>query len=153
MEKNIRTMIHEMIFQQYYMGRDRVHVIFEKSSMKEYIALKEIEHVQEQDGKIYLKELSNKMELEMHIISKIIGQLRDNGYVIWKHDGSGEQGTYVTMTELGKRFLEEQENLIGSYYEKVIEHFGIEDTKLLINMLKRLKSVMQEEMKGDHEWI
>ena len=75
----------------------------------------------------------------------MIGSLRDRGFVTWSHDGNGSEGTYVTITDSGKKLLNEQEEILKQYYGKVIDDFGKEKMIQLLQLMKELETVMSSE--------
>ena len=121
-----------------------------KMSIPEYIALHHIVSEEEASdiysGRTYLKDLSVKLQMTMRHTSKMIEKLRDMGYVLWSHDGNGSEGTYVTITDSGRKLLKEQENLLKHYYGKVFEKFGKENLIQLLQLMKQLETVMSSEM-------
>ena len=91
------------------------------------------------------------MEMPTQGVSKMVGKLRERGLVIWTHDGIGEEGTYVTITDLGKKLMEEHESASVAYYENVIEKYGEEKFAALIQMIQDLKQVMKKEIEEERE--
>lgn len=150
---DITKLSNELTYHRYLMNRGKVKDFFEQMSIPEYIALHTIEKNDAEsdiyEGRTYLKELSEKMQLTMRQTSKMIGQLRDRGLVVWSHDGNGSDGTYVTITENGQKLLKTQEEILKNYYEKVIGKFGKENMIHLLQMMKQLETIMSSEME---EW-
>ena len=148
-KEELSVLSHEITYRGFLMNRGRIKELFEKLSVPEYIALHNIamEHDDSSiyEGKTYLKDLSAKMELTMRQVSKMIGSLRDRGFVTWSHDGNGSEGTYVTITDSGKKLLNEQEEILNQYYGKVIDDFGKEKMIQLLQLMKELETVMSSE--------
>lgn len=148
-KEELSVLSHEITYRGFLMNRGRIKELFEKLSVPEYIALHNI--AMEHDassiykGKTYLKDLSAKMELTMRQVSKMIGSLRDREFVTWSHDGNGSEGTYVTITDSGKKLLNEQEEILKQYYGKVIDDFGKEKMIQLLQLMKELETVMSSE--------
>lgn len=122
----------------------------------EYIVLRIVNEAgSEQEiygGKTYLKDLSEKIELSIHQTSKLISRLNGQGLVKWSHDGDGNEGTYVTITEHGMKLLEQQQDVFREYYGNVIEKFGRANMIELLNLMKQLETVMRgerESMEGE----
>ena len=65
---------------------------------------------------------------------------------MWSHDGNGSEGTYVTITESGKKLLKNQEQILRDYYGKVIEKYGKENLIQLLRLMKELETVMSSEL-------
>ena len=130
-DKNeLERLSHELTYQRYMMDRGKVRSLFKDIRIPEYIALYSIAQSGETSsiygGRTYLKELSEKMEQSMRQTSNMVGDLRDRGLVTWSHDGNGKEGTYVTITENGRKFLADKEEIVKKFYGRVIESFGKE---------------------------
>lgn len=97
------------------------------------------------EGKTYLKDLSEKMMLTIRQTSKLIGKLKERGLVNWSHDGDGNEGTYVTIMDAGRKLLEQQQAVYKEYYGNVIKRFGKDNLIELLNLMKQLETVMYSE--------
>ena len=159
---DVKMLSHEITYQRYLMNKGNIKELFEKMSIPEYIALHSVAMESELSSiygeRTYLKELSEKMELTIRQTSKMIGKLRDQGLLTWSHDGDGSEGTYVTITESGKKLLDEQEEVLRKYYGNVIEKFGKEKLIQLLQLMKELETIMSGEVeeleeKNDQEII
>lgn len=151
MEKNeVVELSNELTYRHYLMDKGIIHELFQKMTIPEYIALHmivlESESTVIYGGRTYLKELSEKMQLTIRQTSKMVGELRDRGLILWSHDGNGSEGTYVTITEMGRKLLEEQEQILKKYYGKVIGKFGKENLIELLQLMKQLETVMSSEI-------
>ena len=69
----------------------------------------------------------------------------------WSHDGDGSEGTYVTITEAGKKMLEEEEAALKKYYGKVITSYGRDNLIQLLQLMKQLETVMGKEFEEMEE--
>ena len=152
---DISVLSHEITYRRYLLNKGKVKDLFENISIPEYIALHSIARESEESSiygqKTYLKDISAKMELTMRQTSKMIGDMRDRGLLIWSHDGNGSEGTYVTITEAGEKLLEQQQVLFKDYYGRVIKKFGKENLIQLLNMMKQLETVMSSELEEMEE--
>ena len=149
---DVMKLSNELTYQRYLFNREHIKDIFMKMSMPEYIALHHIAMEEENadiySGRTYLKDLSDKLQMTMRQISKMIERLRDKGYVLWSHDGNGSEGTYVTITESGRTLLREQEEAMKRYYGKVFDKFGKENLIQLLQLMKQLETVMSSEIES-----
>lgn len=151
MEKNeVAQLSSELTYRQYLMSKGKIREVFRKMEIPEYIALHAIAEKRKGDAiceeRTYLKDLAEKMHLTIRQTSKMVGQLNERGLLLWTHDGNGSEGTYVTITETGKKMLEEQEQMLREYFGTVIEKFGKEKLRELIQLMQQLESVMDEVM-------
>ena len=133
------------------MNKGKIQELFRKMTLQEYIALYTI--VSERDGssdhvgRSYLKDLSEKMQLTIRQTSQMVEKLKDRGLVLWSYDGTGSEGTYVTVTEMGEKLFQEQEKILRDCYGKVINKFGKENLTLLLKLMKQLDNLMCSEIK------
>ena len=149
-KNEIMKLSNELTYRRYLMNRGQIREFFQKINTPEYIALYNIALNSDvsdiYSGRTYLKELSEKMQLSIRKTSKMIGKLRDRGLVLWSHDGNGSEGTYVTITEEGRKLLEEQEKTLNEYHGRVIQKYGKENLIHLLQMMKQLETVMSTEI-------
>lgn len=148
--REIEVLSNELTYRHYIMNKGIIRDLFCKMSMSEYLALHIIgaqSSVSEvYAGRTYLKDLSEKMQLTIRRVSKMVGELRDRGLLRWAHDGDGSEGTYVTITETGQKLLAEQEMIFKEYYGKVIGKYGKQNLIQLLQMMKQLETVMSSEL-------
>ncbi len=147
-----RTLIDELIKLRYEMSNSQMNIKFADISMSEYLTLHEIS-VSDVDGpyegKTYLKDLADKMDISIRKTSKTVGKLTDMGLVVWEHDGDGTEGTYVSITYEGRKLLEERENKIEEFFARVIDRFGKDDMKKMLQMLKKFVTVLSTELENE----
>lgn len=106
------------------------------------------------DGKLYLQEIAETMELSVQQVSQIVQTLEGRALVQWSHDRNGSAGTYIILDPAGKELLRRQEEGLKEYYGRVVEKFGKEDFICLLGLLTRLEYVMKEEahsQEAEHE--
>lgn len=137
----------ELLTRRYLFSKIQVSKIL---NVPDYIAMRIImgtdgsEDIYE--GKTYLKDISEKMQISLRQTSKMIGRLKDRGLVNWVHDGNGSNGTYVTVTASGQELFEQQEKVLKDFYGKVIEKFGVDNLVRLLNLMKQLETHMETEI-------
>lgn len=152
---DIMKLSNELTYRRYMMDRGKIRNLFQSVSVPEYIALCNILQNDESSSiygeRTYLKELSEKMELTTRQTSKLVGELRDRGLVTWSHDGNGKDGTYVSITENGKKLLRTQEEILKEYYGRVIDKYGKDNLIQLLHLMKELETVMSGEMEDSRE--
>ena len=154
----VAELSNELIYRHYLMNRGKIRELFCEMTLAEYIALHMIASESKSsiiyEGRTYLKDLSDKMQMTIRQTSKMITELKDRGLVLWSHDGSGKEGTYFTITDTGSSLLARQEACLKDYYGKVIEAFGKENLIKLLQLMKQLDTVMTskiEEMEVSEE--
>ena len=146
--------IDQLIYSRHAMSTGTLLKKFTELSTSQYLALRVISHADSNsiyEGRTYIKDLADEMNLSIRKTSKTVRSLRDKGLVMWGHDGDGTEGTYTFVTEDGAAFIRDREEQVKEYFTNVIDKFGIEDMKTLIKMLKELETVMNGELEEDDE--
>lgn len=154
-EIDILKLGNELTLRRYLFNKTQVSQVL---NIPDYIALHIIRETGSKEeiyaGKTYLRDLSQKMQLTIRQTSKLIGNLRERGLVVWSHDGNGSDGTYVTITEEGDKLVERQQAVFKEYYGRVIGKFGKDNLIQLLNLMKQLEIIMGselEEMEGSED--
>ena len=137
----------DLVIEQYYENKNTIRDFFERTSMNEYVALKEISK-HHNDEKIYLKDLAKTMQISYQALAQIIRNLKDKGYVNWTYDGDGKEGTYIEISEDGLNLLSSQKEFLKQYYSKILKVFGKDKLFQILSLLNELQMVMHEN-RGD----
>ena len=155
-QPDIGKLSHELTYHKYLLDHDKIRSFLQKLSIPEYLAMHIIKESELTDdiyaGRTYLKDIADKMQRTVRQTSKMVKALQERGFVSWSHDGDGSEGTYVTITESGRKLLEEEEAALKKYYGKVITSYGRENLMKLLQLMKQLETVMStefEEMEAD----
>lgn len=147
---DITELSNELTYQKYLMNKDQIRRFFRELSLPEYIVLYIIAGAKETEGeafrRVYLKDLAERMQLTIRQTSKMVGALKERGLLLWSHDGNGSEGTYVVITDSGKKLLGEEENVLKEYYGRVIEKYGKENLIQLLQLMRQLQTVMRAEI-------
>lgn len=140
----------ELVYRRYLLNKDQSRRLFQELNMPEYIALHIIEKAETAEGiyadRVYLKELAQKLQISIRQTSRMVGALKERGLLLWSHDGDGSEGTYVTLTESGRKLLEKEGDALKAYYGRVIGNFGRDNLIRLLQLMKQLDTVMSAEM-------
>ena len=146
--RDITELSNELTYHRYVLNQGQVRSLFHDMSIPEYIALHSISKSITENGdsdRAYLRDLAQELRLTIPQTSKMIGNLRDKGLVLWGHDGNGNAGTYITITESGLRLMRQQETLLRDYYSRVVEKFGRENMMTLLQLVEQLEQIMDAE--------
>lgn len=151
MEENIKEtdvlkLGNEFTLRRYLFNKPQVsQVLNEADYILLHIIMETAREHEIYEGKTYLKDLSEKMMLTIRQTSKLISKLKERGLVKWSHDGDGNEGTYVTITDEGRKLMEQQQAVYKEYYGNVINKFGKDNLIELLNLMKQLETVMYSE--------
>lgn len=85
------------------------------------------------------------MKITERQVSKLTGELRDRGLILWSYEGDGSRGTYITITDAGQMLLEKNEKLLRDYFVRVIDRFGTGNVSELLRLMKQLEEIMETE--------
>lgn len=146
---DIAKLSHELTYHKYLMNNDHIRNFFQKLSRPEYLAMHMIKEAEQSNdiysGRTYLKDIADRMQRSVRQTSRMIKALQERGLLAWSHDGDGSEGTYVTITEAGKKMLREEEEAQREYYSRVIKNYGRENLIQLLRLMKQLETVMSSE--------
>ena len=138
---------NKITYHRYMFSKDQAEALFKDITIPEYIALEEIKGSIE-NGKVYLKDISEKMKVSISKASKLAAGLKEKGLVEWSHDGNGSEGTYISFTDSGISAMETQEKILKDYYGRVAEKFGKERLVTLLTLMSELENVMSAELEN-----
>ncbi len=155
MSTDILELSNELTYRAYLMNRDQLRKHFSELNIREYIAMQRITHIAASDGiysgKVYLKDLAQSMHLSIHQTSRMAKELKDRGLVTWSHDGDGSEGTYLSITDSGKELVSKNEEILKEYYGRIIDQYGKDNMIQLLQMMKRLETIVQGEFEKAEE--
>lgn len=149
MTADAAKLAHELIYRRYLLNNNQIRSLFQEVSIVEYLALHLLQETEQADdiysGRTYLKDIADKTQRTIRQTSQMVKTLQERGYLAWSHDGDGSEGTYVTITESGRKMLKEQEQALNNYYGKVFANYGRENVIRLLQLMKQLETVMEAE--------
>jgi DNA-binding MarR family transcriptional regulator len=94
--------------------------------------------------KIYLEELASKWNLPISKVTALVRKMEDNGVVRWRHDGTGEDGTYIQITEKGIATAARLKKNTEQVYQEVMERFGKNRFIQLMGQMAELKEIVTD---------
>ena len=130
---------------QFVTGEEHFSKLFSEISTYDYIALLLLQRrMGLGDDRIYLKEISEELDMPIAKVSKIVQRMQNRGFVYWTHDASDRPGTFITLSEIGRDALKNQEEKIAVFFENAIIKYGAEDFIKLMELRKRFNDTMEE---------
>lgn len=154
----MKNLAHEITYRRYLLSKDDARFVFKDVNIAEYIVLHFMSEQIESDSiysdRIYLSEISEKLNLPIRKTSKLIREMNGKNLINWDHDGDGKDGTYVTLTEHGKSVFEETDGKLKDFYTRVLQKFGKEKMIQLLSLMKEFDTVVRtelEHMEDDYE--
>lgn len=144
--EDVAKLAYELTYHKFLMNKDKAHSLFQEMNVAEYIALHLISKTAEgqPENFTYLTDLADKLEMPLSGVSRMVTRLKEQGLVLWSHNGKGNEGTFVTITESGFRAMERQDERMEAYYRRVIEKFGRENLVRLLQQMEALEQTMDE---------
>lgn len=146
----MKEIAHEITYRRYLLSKDDAKFMFKDINIAEYIVLHYLcEYVESNSiysGRIYLSEISEKLNLPIRKTSKLIREMSGKNLINWDHDGDGKDGTFITITEHGKNMFEETDCKLRDFYTRVLNRFGKEKIIQLLQLMKEFDSVMRTEI-------
>ena len=151
----MKNLAHEITYRRYLLSRDDARYMFKNINIAEYIVLhfmcEQTESGSIYSDRIYLSEISEKLNLPIRKASKLIREMSGKNLINWDHDGDGKDGTYVTLTERGKNVFEETDGKLRDFYTRVLQRFGRDKMIELLRLMKEFDSVMRTELEQMEE--
>lgn len=146
----LMDLVRELTLRKHGFQLREALAFFKNMSIGEYLALSVIRSISENpsvyEGKTYLKDLSEYLGLSIARTSDLVKGLNRRGLLVWDHDGDGSSGTYVVLTDTGRKYLELQEVMLKQFYRKVIENYGQKNLTKLLEMVNQLDDVIGGEL-------
>ena len=146
----MKNLAHEITYRRYLLSKDDARFVFKDVNIAEYIVLHFMSEQIESDSiysdRIYLSEISEKLNLPIRNTSKLIREMSGKNLINWDHDGDGKDGTYVTLTEHGKSVFEETDGKLKDFYTRVLQSFGKEKMIQLLSLMKEFDTVVRTEL-------
>ena len=150
MEKDLTTLANEITYRKYLLEKVNVKKLFSGISVLDYNAMQAILRFNEKKknvtDRIYLRELSEELKIPISKVSQMIGRLQENGMVRWKHEGKGEHGTYIEITDRGVEAVKKQQDILKSFYGTVVTRYGIDKFVQMLDMVTELENIMTDEL-------
>lgn len=150
LEKDLTTLANEITYRKYLLEKVNVKKLFNGISVLDYNAMQAILRFNEKKenvtDRIYLRELSEELKIPISKVSQMIGRLQENGMVRWKHEGKGEQGTYIEITDRGIEAVKRQQDILKSFYGTVVTRYGIDKFMQMLDMVTELEDIMTDEL-------
>ena len=147
---DIADIANEVTFRSYAISKFGSKSLFQNLTALDYMTLFRLSNTvnsENDDNKIYLEDIAREMKLPISSVSKLVKTLQERGLVVWKHDGAGDEGTYIQITEKGMSLEMEQQEKLKSFYVDVVARFGKEKFITLLEQLKELQEIMDSEAK------
>ena len=140
MDKKILSKLsQEMVYQRFLIGRREVRRFMDGLGTVEFIILS----MAIGQDRIYMKDISKELEMPMNELSPVVERLKDKGLVVWTHDGYGEAGTYIMVTDIGRDVIEAHKNKMLDYYEKIFDQVDEEEFRTFIAVFKKINEVIK----------
>ena len=143
--------VNQETFKVIFDWKDRIERIFTILPFQDFIPIWLLyeRSLHTSQDKFYLREISEILNMPMRRVSALARSMQDRGLVDWKHDGSGEDGTYLQIHEDVLNSVLMQKNLLNDLLERVINTFGKEEFLMLILTLSRIEKIIDQELKEE----
>ena len=151
---DIIDIANEITIHSYRMGKTNMEKLFKEISPLDYEIISILEkNTNSPDGndKFYLSDIAERMDLPISRVSRLVRMLNDRHLVTWQHDGDGNDGTYIQITEKGIGAVKAQQDKLRNFYTNVIDKFGKERFLAYLQEMIELDDIMQKEISVSEE--
>lgn len=92
-----------------------------------------------------VSDIHQKLYISKAALSQTLGTLEKKGYIVRNINPEDRRKIMVTVTADGEVELEKATQLYNEMLDRILEQFGTEDTKTLIQLLERLTGILDAE--------
>ncbi len=124
---------------------DRLNRVMNSLEFTILSVLKDRSALEGSENRLYVKDISQWLNVPAARLSPIFTKLEEEGYIRWESD-ERLGASYVALTDYGKKKLEEQQDITVRFYEHVIDRFGREKARELDRLMLELESVLRDEL-------
>lgn len=130
--------------------------LFQENASDEYALIWLLSKHTKDSGseKIYLKDMVKELNLPLPKVTAIARSLQGKGLVRWTHDGNGEDGTYILLTDTALTSVQTHRQTLRKYHQRVVSAFGEERFLHLLGEIAQLEEILRQEAEkvgDDHD--
>ncbi len=86
-----------------------------------------------------------ELNLPLPKVTAIARSLQGKGLVRWTHDGNGEDGTYILLTDTALTSVQTHRQTLRKYHQRVVSAFGEERFLHLLSEIAQLEEILRQE--------
>lgn len=154
-EKNLKE---EFIRAAHRMRKLNMSHVFSNVSQGEFFALEMIRKCQERAGEgrgIIVSDLAKSLRISPPAASRTLRNMEEKDLIRREVDRNDRRNTYVYLTEKGMERRDMAAKAMDDFSERVMKRMGDENVEMLISLINKMTSVMEEELedsgKGDKD--
>lgn len=96
------------------------------------------------EGNVNVSEIHQSLHISKAAVSQTLNTLEKKGYIIRKIDPADRRKIMVTVTLVGESELKKAKRLYDETMDRVLEQFGLENTKTFIKLMEDLIKIIEE---------
>lgn len=112
----------------------------------EYTMLITIDCAIRDSGKTTVSTISKAMKMTRAAVSKTIGELENQGYVIKVVNKEDKRQVYIELTEIGHKRLNTVKAEINNFADTVFQKFGSDNANQLLGLLETMYEITADEI-------
>lgn len=141
---------NEWMKMQFVTGEEHFGKLFSEIKLQDYLTLIFLKNrMNLGDARIYLREISEAMEMPMHRVSTLVQHMQEYGYVKWIRDTEKNAGTYIELASKGEEMIKRQGDRIGDFFEETITEYGYDKFLKLMELRREFNEVMDRHLSVD----
>lgn len=123
--------------------------LLEELSPAEFMCIKMLVTKLFQSGdNVTVTQLADSMLISKPALSKMLRNLEEQGMITRTLNASNRRTTYVNLTEKGREAYTRENRIMNRFGERIMEGFGKENAKALLEQMKSLYGVFEKELKA-----
>lgn len=122
--------------------------LFQKMSASDFVTMQMLKHYADNspNGRVYLNDISKEMNRSIRSVSDLVKDLQRKGLVQWEFDSEHKSGTYIRLTDNTIESASEQELLLKTVFENVINIYGQEKFSDFVQEFIHLEMILEQEI-------
>ncbi|BBF43895.1 transcriptional regulator, MarR family [Lachnospiraceae bacterium KM106-2] len=104
---------------------------------------------EEENKIIKVSDIAHHLNNTMPAISRMLKQLEQKNYIVRTTDANDRRSVIIKLTEEGRKVVASQTEMLDQLTNRVVERFGSDDLEELIELIKKMQTIIQEEMSRD----
>ena len=142
------TDYNQLITQLYFNTKEGLDRMFPEIDMGDYVMLHIIAHLadqqEEKTGRIYIKQLSEYLEMTVTETASLARMLSEKGLVEWTHDPADlSAGAFVLISGYGEELLQNQSELIKENVNYIRDNVGMEKLMQVLQTTLEIRNLLK----------
>ncbi len=121
--------------------------LLKEITFQEYSIMMTIRYIgRENHEQVKVSAIASKLDVVLSGVSRTVRDLEGKGYVERCTDEKDRRNTYVRMTEMGRKRLDESEEIISTVFRNISDRIGEEKLNQFCEILEEIQKTAADEI-------